>query len=132
MLSLADSFAAIAKIPLEKTIRAVRLLDKKATDLRAHLKEHLFNVWDALVHIRQENGAISITISEKLPNEATSLSDTVIAFQSFKELDIVAKKLWDNLDATIFQRRTDIDVGSLPRFQVNEVSLLSYNNEIVH
>lgn len=70
----------------------------------------------------EEGGVASVTIREKLPNEPTSLSDAVVAFQSFKEVDAIAKKLWDNLDAAVFKRRTDIGTGSLPKIEVNEVT----------
>ncbi|KUJ07758.1 centromere/kinetochore protein-like protein zw10 [Mollisia scopiformis] len=121
--TLADTFTSIAKIPLEKSTRAVRLLDNRASGLREHFREQLLNVWHNLVHVEQENGVFSFTVQEKLPNEPTTLSDAVVAFQSFKELDAISKKLWDNLDAVIFRRRTDIGAGSPPKLEIAENTL---------
>ncbi|CZR67503.1 uncharacterized protein PAC_17402 [Phialocephala subalpina] len=121
--TLADAFTTIAKIPLEKTARALRLLDQRAFDLQTHIREQLLSVWYALVHIREENGLVTMTIHDKLPDEPTTLDDTVIGFKSFKSLDTVAKKLWDTLDSTVFKRRMDIRAGSLQDIVVDKNTL---------
>ncbi|KAF8850831.1 hypothetical protein BDZ45DRAFT_184064 [Acephala macrosclerotiorum] len=121
--TLADAFATIAKIPLEKTARALRLLDQRAFDLRTHIREQLLNVWYALVHIQEENGLVTVKIHDKLPNEPTTLNDAVIGFKSFKSLDTVAKKLWETLDSTIFKYRMDIGAGSLPSIEIDQNTL---------
>lgn len=78
-------------------------------------------MWRASVQVQREDDTATVTVNEQLPNHSTSLSDTVVAFQSFKEVDIIAKKLWDDLDGAVFKRRTDVRGGSPPRVHINGV-----------
>lgn len=110
----------------------MRLLDSRASNLRDHIREQLLNVWHSLVHLEEEGAVSSITIREKLPNEPTSLSDTVVSFKSFKELDPISKKLWDNLHSVIFKRRTDIGIGPVPKFNVTEVSCTESSRRTIY
>lgn len=121
VLTILDAFTTIAKIPLEKTARALRLLDQRAFDLRTQIREQLLNVWYALVHIEEENGLSTVKIHDKLSDEPTTLNDAVIGFKSFKSLDAVAKKLWETLDSTIFRRRMNIGAASLPSLAIDQV-----------
>ncbi|CZS94014.1 uncharacterized protein RAG0_04056 [Rhynchosporium agropyri] len=109
---LEAAFNALNGVKLEKTSRAMRLLDTRCFAIRASLQEELFTIWKALIIVDQE--VSTITIRRELPGSTTSIVDAMIALQSFHQLDVAAKKLWDDLDDVIFRPRTNLRAGDIP------------------
>jgi centromere/kinetochore protein ZW10 len=65
MLTKLAAWSAITYLPLEKTTRAVRLLDSKCFDQRSHIYEQFTHVWNKLVHVNSDQRII--TINKELP-----------------------------------------------------------------
>lgn len=65
MLILLDAWRHLGEIPLEKTTRAMRLLDSRCFELRGLVHEQFSAIWKALVSVNLEQA--SITINKELP-----------------------------------------------------------------
>lgn len=61
----AESWTAIAEIPLDKSIRAIRTLDGRCFDLRRSIHEQITEVWKSLVYVDFDES--TITINAALP-----------------------------------------------------------------
>ena len=64
-LTVSAAWAAISGLPLEKTVRAVRILDTKCFDQRQHIHEQFTKVWNGLVDVDPKQK--TITINKELP-----------------------------------------------------------------
>ncbi|PMD15693.1 centromere/kinetochore protein-like protein zw10 [Hyaloscypha hepaticicola] len=130
LFKLEAAWKAIGELPLEKTTRAVRILDSKCFDQRHTIHEQFTNVWNKLVQVDRDQKAI--IINKELPNEGTNLDLAIIGLKAFKELEKVANQLWKDLDETIIRPRTvlplDGSVGSLSAIIVHQ-NCLSLGNE---
>jgi hypothetical protein len=51
-----------------------------------------------------------------------SIAEASITLEAYKEVDRVAKQLWEDLDDAILKPRTELRVGTLPKIQIEEVS----------
>jgi centromere/kinetochore protein ZW10 len=67
---LLAAWKAIAELPLERTTRAVRILDSKCFDQRHSIHEQFTNVWNKLVQVDRDQKAI--IINKELPGLSTS------------------------------------------------------------
>jgi hypothetical protein len=53
-----------------------------------------------------------------------SIAEASITLEAYKEVDRVAKQLWEDLDDAILKPRTELRVGTLPKIQIEGVSYL--------
>ncbi|PMD34525.1 centromere/kinetochore protein-like protein zw10 [Hyaloscypha variabilis F] len=122
LFKLEAAWTAISHLPLEKTVRAVRILDSKCFDQHRHIYEQFTNVWNGLVNVDLKQR--SITINKNSPDQGTDLEQAIIGLKAFKELDKAAERLWLDLDDTILKPRTNLPldgkVGSLFTIQVEK------------
>ena len=120
----------IDNIPVERTTRAIRLLDDRCFELRTFIHLQLTGVWQNLVHW-DEVDKKSLTIRATIEGEHTNMDDAIISWRAFRELDTVAKQLWQDLDDNILKPRTIFDSGlySLSRFwmQVSPIGTIIAN-----
>lgn len=61
LLTIAEAWKNAENLPLDKTTRAVRLLDARYSQLRDSLQEQLLTVWNSLVSIDEEQKVFTIT-----------------------------------------------------------------------
>lgn len=108
---LEKAWEALDALPVGKGVRAVRLLDLGAFELKNTVHEVFEHVWKALVHVDVE--AASILIRETRDGEAMSLSDAAIGLKSYKEVDQRMAQLWHDLDQAIIGPRMDITNSTL-------------------
>ncbi|KAI6708496.1 hypothetical protein JHW43_008968 [Diplocarpon mali] len=107
---LEDAWNRLGDVPLEKTTRAMRLLDSRSFELRKQIHDQFSAMWQALIHI-------------DLDGNPTDINQAIIGLRAYKELDQAAKKLWEDLDEVILKPRTNLQVGSIPSIHVTENSL---------
>ncbi|RFU26758.1 hypothetical protein B7463_g9583, partial [Scytalidium lignicola] len=119
--SLEDAWKSAEKVPLEKTTRAVRLLDARYSQLRDSLQKQLLALWNSLVSINKEQKCL--TISQTLSNENTDINQAVIGLMTYSQLDNAAKELWDNFDKIVVQPRTQLNTGYLSSINVHGNSI---------
>jgi hypothetical protein len=55
----------------------------------------------------------------------TGLGEALIGMKSYKEVDQIGKKLWQNLDDTILKPRTDPPNGTIRKIEVQGVGFPS-------
>lgn len=115
------------KIPVERTTRAIRLLDDRCLELRGYIRDQLVGVWRSLVHW-EKGEKKSLTISGTIEGEQTTLDEAIISWKAFRELDAVANQLWQDLDDLILKPRTDIKSRSLSSIQILEASFHCRHN----
>ncbi len=60
MLINSECWKLLAEIPLEKTTRAIRLLETRWFQLQARIHEQFSTVWKSLVHVDTVQGNITI------------------------------------------------------------------------
>ena len=113
----------IDKLPVTRT-RAARLLDDRCFDLRLYIHEQLSNVWQNLIHWNKEDKKI-LTINVTIEGVGTSLDEAINSWKAFRELDTVAKQLWEDLDNFILKPRTDIQHRTLSSISILEASFLN-------
>lgn len=118
---LEKSWTALDAIPAGKSVRAIKLLDIRAFELKSDVHEVFDHIWRTLVNVDVEAQTISITESRE--NEAMSMSDAVIGLQAYKEVDQRMSQLWHDIDNAIVGPRTDIRSASIPNV-VTEGDLL--------
>jgi centromere/kinetochore protein ZW10 len=58
---LEKSWTALDAIPLSKSVRAVKMLDLRAFELKEAVHEVFDHVWRALVHVDVDNGRLSVS-----------------------------------------------------------------------
>jgi hypothetical protein len=51
-----------------------------------------------------------------------TIAEASITLEAYKEIDKVAKQLWEDLDDAIIKPRTELRVGNLPKIQIEGVS----------
>ncbi|KAH8754433.1 hypothetical protein BGZ57DRAFT_933673 [Hyaloscypha finlandica] len=122
LFKLEAAWTAISDLPLEKTVRAVRILDAKCFDQRRYIHDKFTNVWNGLIRVDFDQR--SVTINKDLPDQGTNLDQAVIGLKAFKELETAANKLWMDLDEIIIKPRTNLPLngkqGSLYTIQIEQ------------
>lgn len=102
---LERAWECLDALPVGRGVRAARLLDLRALELKNTVHEVFEHVWKALVHVDIEGKSISIAQTKE--GEAMSLSDAVIGLKSYKEVDQHIAHLWHDVDQAIIGPRTD-------------------------
>lgn len=118
---LAETWEMIDKLPVTRT-RAARLLDDRCFDLRLYIHEQLSSIWQNLIHWNKEDKKI-LTINVTIEGVGTSLDEAITSWKAFRELDTVAKQLWEDLDNFILKPRTDIQHRALSSISILENTL---------
>ncbi|EKD13112.1 centromere kinetochore protein [Drepanopeziza brunnea f. sp. 'multigermtubi' MB_m1] len=118
---LEDAWKRLGDIPLEKSTRAMRLLDSRSFELRMQIHEQFATIWKELINVKPDHAVI--TINRVLPGTAMDIDQAIIGLKAYKELDQAAKKFWEDLDDVILKPRTNLSAGSIPSIQVTGNSL---------
>jgi centromere/kinetochore protein ZW10 len=105
---------------VNKSCRAIRLLDIRAFELKSDVHEVFDRVWNALIHVDAEAGKISIGSPQE--DEPMTLADAVIGLKAYKEVDTRTSQLWQDINKAVILPRMDIARQKLPGIQVNGVS----------
>lgn len=98
-------------------VRAVKLLDLRALELKNTVHEVFEHVWKALVHVDVEGKSVSIL--EIKEGEAMSLSDAVVGLKAYKEIDQRMAHLWHEVDQAVVGPRTNDVNFTLPAIAVD-------------
>jgi centromere/kinetochore protein ZW10 len=72
LLTFSAAWTAISDLPLEKTVRAVRILDAKCFDQRRYIHDKFTNVWNGLIRVDFDQR--SVTINKDLPGMSSPYS----------------------------------------------------------
>ena len=118
----------IDKLPVART-RAARLLDDRCFDLRRYIHEQLAAVWQNLIHWNKGDKK-SLTINVAIEDVRTSLDEAITSWKAFRELNTVAKQLWQDLDNFILKPRTDIQNRALSSISILEASFLNRDDNL--
>ncbi|KAK3359401.1 hypothetical protein B0T25DRAFT_564408 [Lasiosphaeria hispida] len=114
---LEKSWNELDAIPVDRSCRAIRLLDIRAFELKSDVHEVFDHVWKSLVHVDTDNQNISITSSKQ--DEPMNLSDAVIGLKAYKEVDQRTAKLWQDVNKAILIPRMDTTKDRLPSVHVD-------------
>ncbi|KAH8804607.1 centromere/kinetochore protein-like protein zw10 [Xylogone sp. PMI_703] len=125
--SLENAWKSSEKIPLEKTTRAVRLLDARYSQLRDSLQTQLLTVWNSLVSIDKEQKCL--TINQSLGSQNTDINEALIGLMTYSQLDSEVKKLWDDFDIALVRPRTEFNEGHLSSVQIQGNKIISGSEE---
>jgi centromere/kinetochore protein ZW10 len=71
MLIWIDAWKRLGDIPLEKSTRAMRLLDSRSFELRMQIHEQFATIWKELIHVKPDQALI--TINRVLPGEKSAI-----------------------------------------------------------
>jgi len=113
---LERSWNELDAIPVNKSCRAIRLLDIRAYELKSDVHEVFARVWNTLVRVDAEAGRISIGSPQE--DEPMSLADAVIGLKAYKEFDKQTSQLWQDVSRAVILPRMDIDQERLPGIHV--------------
>ncbi|KAK3403202.1 hypothetical protein B0T20DRAFT_19354 [Sordaria brevicollis] len=118
---LERSWKELDAVPVNKSCRAIKLLDIRAFELKSDVHQVFDHVWNTLIRVDIEGHKVSI--SDTKEGEAMSLSDAVIGLKAYKEVDQRAAQLWHDIDKAILAPRLDIKQENLPSVRINENTL---------
>ncbi|KAK0720343.1 hypothetical protein B0H67DRAFT_643608 [Lasiosphaeris hirsuta] len=114
---LEKSWNELDVIPVDKSCRAIRLLDIRAFELKSDVHEVFDHVWKSLVHVDIDNQKISIISSKQ--DESMNLTDAVIGLKAYKEVEQRTAKLWQDVTKAILLPRMDTTKARLPSVHVD-------------
>lgn len=117
---LERSWKELDAIPVNKSCRAIKLLDIRAFELKSDVHEVFDHVWNTLINVDVEKHTVSM--SSGRDDEPMSLSDAVIGLQAYKEVDRRTAQLWASLNAAVLVPRMDMERETLPGIQIQDVS----------
>lgn len=109
---LESAWGALDALPVGRGVRAAKLLDLRAVELKNTVHQVFEHVWKALVHV--DVGGKVISISRQKEGEAMSLSDAVIGLKAYKEVDQRMAHMWHDVDQAVVGPRMDIENAVLP------------------
>ncbi|KAL2021459.1 hypothetical protein VTK56DRAFT_7092 [Thermocarpiscus australiensis] len=118
---LERSWKELDAIPVNKSCRAIKLLDIRAFELKSDVHEVFDHVWNALVHVDIENHRVSISNSRE--DEPMGLEDAVIGLKAYKEVEQRMSRLWDDIDKAVLLPRMDIAKHTLPAIHIQDSTL---------
>ncbi|KAK4177699.1 hypothetical protein QBC36DRAFT_326427 [Triangularia setosa] len=118
---LERSWKELDAIPVNKSCRAIKLLDIRAFELKTDVHGVFDHVWSTLINVDVEKRTVSISSSRK--DEPMSLSDAVIGLQAYNEVDRRMAQLWANINAAILVPRMDIESDTLPSIHIQDNTL---------
>jgi hypothetical protein len=122
---------------VNRSCRAVKLLDIRAFELKSDVHEVFDHVWNALIKVDIENHRVSLSSTQKgghcqrrlacrpsltSVDEPMSLEDAVIGLRAYKEVDQRMGRLWQNINQAILLPRMDITKDTLPGLHAQDVS----------
>lgn len=114
---LESAWGLLDALPVGRGVRAVKLLDLRAFELKNTVHEVFEHVWKALVHVDVEAKVVSI--SQQKEGEAMSLSDAVIGLKAYKEVDQRMAHMWHDVDQAVVGPRVDVGNAVLPAIVVD-------------
>ncbi|ESA42537.1 hypothetical protein GE21DRAFT_7699 [Neurospora crassa] len=104
-------------VPVNKSCRAIKLLDIRAFELKSDVYQVFDHVWNTLIHVDIESHRVSISGVKQ--DEPMSLSDAVVGLKTYNEVDQRATQLWHDIDKAIFAPRLDTKQERLPSIKIN-------------
>ncbi|KAK3373951.1 hypothetical protein B0T24DRAFT_576679 [Lasiosphaeria ovina] len=113
---LEKSWNELDTISVDKSCRAIKLLDLRAFELKSSVHEVFDHVWSSLVRVDVEKQTMSISDAQQ--GEPMGLSDAVIGLKAYKEVDQRTKQLWRDVNRAILLPRMDITKATLPAVHV--------------
>ncbi|KAK4169141.1 Centromere/kinetochore protein zw10 [Cladorrhinum sp. PSN259] len=115
---LEKSWKELDAIPVNRSCRAVKLLDIRAFELKSDVHEVFDRVWRTLIHVDVENQKVMISSSRE--DEPMTLADAVIGLQAYKEVDQRMEQLWKDINKAVLIPRMDITSGTLPGIHIQD------------
>jgi len=126
------------RVGVNRSCRAVKLLDIRAFELKSDVHEVLDHVWNTLIKVDVENHTVSISSTHEgwfcppkrarrhaltSVDEPMSLEDAVIGLMAYKEVDQRMARLWQDFSQAILLPRMDITKDVLPGIHSQDVSV---------
>ncbi|KAL2138676.1 hypothetical protein VTI28DRAFT_6386 [Corynascus sepedonium] len=118
---LEKSWKQLDTVGVNRSCRAVKLLDIRAFELKSDVHEVFDNVWNTLINVDVEKQTISISSSRE--DEPMSLEDAVIGLKAFKEVDQRMSRLWDGINKAVLLPRMDITKDTIPSIHTQDNTL---------
>ncbi|KAL2257245.1 hypothetical protein VTK26DRAFT_443 [Humicola hyalothermophila] len=109
---LERSWKELDMLSVNKSCRAVKLLDIRAFELKSDVHEVFDRVWNALVDVDVEKHRVSICSTRE--DEPMSLEDAVIGLKAYKEVDQRMRRFCHDLNEAVLHPRMDIAREALP------------------
>jgi len=138
--NLSESWKELDLISVNRSCRAVKLLDIRAFELKSDVHEVFDHVWSTLINVDLEGQKVSISSTREgklrqdgstcrrsltLVDEPMSLEDAVIGLRAYKEVDQRMARLWQDINQAVLLPRMDITKDKLPGIHTQDVSALS-------
>ncbi|TQV90902.1 centromere kinetochore protein [Cordyceps javanica] len=114
---LEESWAALDNVNAARSIRAMRLLDVRAFELKSSAYQVFNQIWKSMVNIDVD--ASKITIRDTSEDGKMSIADAVIGLKAYKEVDERLEQLWHYLDSSIVSPRMNYRATSLKRISAD-------------
>ncbi|KAK3299240.1 uncharacterized protein B0H64DRAFT_415607 [Chaetomium fimeti] len=118
---LEKSWKQLDTVGVNRSCRAVKLLDIRAFELKSDVHDVFDHVWNALINIDVESRRVSISSSRE--DEPMSLEDAVIGLRAYKEVDQRMSRLWQDINEAILLPRMDISKETLPSIHIQDGAL---------
>ncbi|GAB1314122.1 ribosome bioproteinsis protein ytm1 [Madurella fahalii] len=118
---LERSWNELDAIPVNKSCRAVKLLDIRAFELKSDVHEVFDRVWNALVRVDIANHKVSISNTRE--DESMGLADAVIGLKAYREVDQRMSQLWQDINKAILLPRMDLSKSTLPGIRIQDNTL---------
>lgn len=132
-----ESWKELDMISVNRSCRAVKLLDIRAFELKSDVHEVFDHLWNTLVNVDVENKKVLISstrqgklrccgplcrLSLTSVGEPMSLDDAVIGLKAYKEVDERMGRLWQDINQAVLLPRMDITKDTLPGVHAQDVS----------
>lgn len=114
---LERAWEALDAVPVGRGVRAVKLLDLRALELKNTVHEVFEHVWKALIYVDVDGK--SLFVAEAKDGEAMTLSDAVVGLKAYKEIDQRMAHLWHEVDQAVIGPRTNLGNSTLPAIVVD-------------
>lgn len=118
---LETAWEALDALPTGRGVKAVKLLDLRALELKNTVHDVFEHVWKSLVHVDVEGQSISVV--ETKEGETMSLTDAVVGLKAYKEIDQRMAQLWHEVDQAMIGPRTNDANSTLPSIVVDGDSM---------
>ncbi|KAG7288805.1 hypothetical protein NEMBOFW57_005163 [Staphylotrichum longicolle] len=118
---LEKSWKELDLISVNRSCRAVKLLDIRAFELKSDVHEVFDRVWSTLINVDIEGQRVSISNTRE--DEPMSLEDAVIGLRAYKEVDQRMARLWQDINQAVLLPRMDITKDTLPGIHTQDNTL---------
>ncbi|KAK4103858.1 hypothetical protein N658DRAFT_493324 [Parathielavia hyrcaniae] len=118
---LEKSWKQIDAIGVNRSCRAVKLLDIRAFELKSDVHDVFDHVWNSLINIDIDDQRLSIRSDQK--DEPMSLGDAVVGLKAFKEVDQRTSQLWQDINQAILLPRMDVTKEIIPGIHIQDSTL---------